>query len=59
MKNAVDKGVLGKIHCIKTTTRDSPKPSYTFLKAAGNDDSVLSITVKDGQFRDITHVVCT
>jgi hypothetical protein len=35
VKNALDNGSLGKLQCIKTTTRDSPKPSYTFLKSAG------------------------
>ena len=36
MKKAVSAGDLGKILAIKTTTRDSPKPQYEFLKAAGN-----------------------
>lgn len=34
VKTAIDSGRLGKIQAIKTTTRDSPKPSYTFLKSA-------------------------
>ena len=35
VKAAIDDGSLGKVQAIKTTTRDSPKPSYEFLKAAG------------------------
>ena len=37
VKKAVSDGDLGKILAIKTTTRDSPKPQYEFLKAAGKD----------------------
>ncbi|KAK3585618.1 hypothetical protein CHS0354_004530 [Potamilus streckersoni] len=32
--DAVKTGALGDVHLIKTTTRDSPKPSYEFLKNA-------------------------
>lgn len=34
VKEAVSSGVLGTLVSIKTTFRDSPKPSYEFLKAA-------------------------
>ena len=35
VKNAVSSGDLGTLLAIKTTTRDSPKPCYEFLKSAG------------------------
>ncbi|WAR28216.1 IOLX-like protein [Mya arenaria] len=41
VKSAIDNGTLGKLQVIKTTTRDSPKPSYEFLKSA---DTNLSQT---------------
>lgn len=54
VKRAVDKGVLGKLQCIKTTTRDSPKPSYTFLKAA---DSTGCNILADLGVHDIDMIV--
>ncbi|XP_052783064.1 myo-inositol 2-dehydrogenase-like [Mya arenaria] len=38
VKSAIDNGTLGKLQVIKTTTRDSPKPSYEFLKSIGQSD---------------------
>ncbi|XP_060601376.1 myo-inositol 2-dehydrogenase-like isoform X1 [Ruditapes philippinarum] len=54
VKNALDNGSLGKLQCIKTTTRDSPKPSYTFLKSA---DSTGCNILADLGVHDIDMIV--
>ncbi|WAR28204.1 IOLG-like protein [Mya arenaria] len=54
VKSAIDNGTLGKLQVIKTTTRDSPKPSYEFLKSA---DSTGCNILADLGVHDIDMVV--